>query len=186
MPFFWVTGCSQAPQRSPDILSEQPAQRTGPRSHECSAVELGEEEGRDSSQITVPPAQTLRAQLGLAAPLGPWPVEKEVLAEEVLLAGHIHRQWWPWDPQTNIFVADRQRDSETGAGKPSTGAGNPAGSMKPSFMGHQPKAPEQTLPAALPSPSEKPKCFKGDSAPLTDLLHPPILPTNSARLALSP
>lgn len=47
MLFFWGTVWSQAPKRSPDPLSEQPAQRTSP-SHECSAavMELREEEGK--------------------------------------------------------------------------------------------------------------------------------------------
>lgn len=64
MLFFKVTVWSQATKRSPDTLSEQPAQRISSR-HECraAAMELGEEQGRVSSQITISAAQTLRAQL---------------------------------------------------------------------------------------------------------------------------
>lgn len=181
MPFLWVTVCSQAPKRSPDTPSEQPVQRTHP-SHECSAAATGRGPGQ-SWQADHCFSCPDRAQL--CAGSTPWPLRERELwlskCSHTCLLG-ITGTGGHGTPRPTPSQHINRGTSETGGLEPSTGAGNPAGSIKPSLMGHQPKAPEQTL----PSPSEKHKCFKGDSAPLTDLLHPLLLPTNSPRLALSP
>lgn len=188
MLFFWVTVWFQACKRSPDNSSEQPAQRTSPS---AAVMELGEEQGRVSSQITTSPAQTLRAQLHAGSTTWPLACGKGSLFwlrkwAHTCLLGTPRSGGNGAARTTSSYIKRDRGTSETGGLKASTGDGNPAGSMKLSLMGHQPKAPEQTLPAALPSPSVKHKCFKGDSTPLTGLLHPPVLPTNSPRLARSP